>query len=99
MSKPPSGPDQSFSDDFALPVMPPVDGATENGAIHEPAANGSKAQDHTPVPAQAIAGPQSQANPIAWWEPALVLVSTFLFLAILAPRIITFLSPLTGDER
>src|SRR4051812_6315054 len=35
---------------------------------------------------------------VEWWEPALVLVATFVFLALLAPRVITYLSPLTGDE-
>lgn len=54
-----------------------------------------------PPPYSSISGrpvSREKSRTVPLWEPGLVLVSTFLFLAILAPRIIAYLSPLTGDE-
>src|SRR5437899_8987720 len=38
------------------------------------------------------------SGPPKWTESAFVFVITFAVLAILAPRVTTYLSPLTGDE-
>ena len=50
---------------------------------------------------------QAEAKPLSagvtvsrvpWWEPVAIFVATFLALALFAPRIMTYLNPVTGDE-
>jgi hypothetical protein len=35
---------------------------------------------------------------VPWWEPASIFLATFAVLALFAPRIMTYLNPVTGDE-
>src|SRR5437868_6365131 len=77
------------------PLLPGPD-APEHAPLSasEPGGNGV----HGTSPAPAPAAPGAPARRIAWWEPAYVFFVTFIIFALLTPRIVTYLTPLTGDE-
>ena len=88
--------DLSRTDESALTTnVTPGSTVTENGLVPSPPTSTAAFAD--------TASPQYteqvvSSRPVRWWEPVYVFFITFIIFALAAPRIVTFLSPTTGDE-
>lgn len=49
-------------------------------------------------PTPTVAAEQTARPAIAWWEPVAIFAVTMIVLALISPRIMTYLNPVTGDE-
>src|SRR3954454_9372462 len=77
------------------PVPDGVEGAALDAAVPYtgPTANSTQAP-----PPQAARQVRSARSSAAWWEAPYVFFATFIIFALITPRLVSFLSPTTGDE-
>src|SRR5207253_7752725 len=91
---------QSAELDGAHPHPAATAAVEPEGILGDPAAVPPYYEEGPEVFVQETPGPSARpaAHAVGRWEPPLVYMVTLVVLALISPRMTTFLSPLTGDE-